>query len=152
MRKVEEELDERPGIIIGGRAVWNLRYANDTALIAKNKMELEQMTEAFARHSAEIGLSNNSSKTVAMVWKDGSPDRPGLGGEEFDVLERFRYLGSMVTADGRSEQDIRKRLAMARSVVGRLTNVWKNNKVGRGLKVKLMKTLAWTVATYGPES
>ena len=110
------------------------------------------MGEALIRHSEEFGLKFNGEKTVAMVWSKKNPDGLVLGGKEVQKVERFKYLGSMIADDGNSEQAIRIRLAMGRSVVGQLAEVWKGNEIGRGLKVKLMKTLVWTVAMYGSES
>ena len=152
MRRVEEELDDLSGITIGGRRVWNLRYADDTALLAKNKEELEKFGEALRRHSDEFGLKINMSKTFAMVWEVSDSGRLNLEGEEIQVVERCKYLGSTVTSKGDSEQEIRTRLAMARAVVVQLAEVWKGSEIGKGLKVRLMKTLVWTVARYGSES
>ena len=74
---------------MGGRTVWNLRYADDTALLAKTKAELEEMGEALAKHSAEFGLNINSTKTVAMVWTNTISGRLVLGGEEMKKVERY---------------------------------------------------------------
>ena len=93
------------------------------------------MGEALVKHSAEFELNINSTKTVAMVWTNTNSGRLVLGGEEMKKVEQFRYLGSTVTADGDSEQEIRTRLAMARTVAVQLADVWKGNEIGRGLKV-----------------
>ena len=99
MRRVLEELDGRSGIAIGGRRVWNLRYADDTALLAKNKEELEKIGESLRRHSAEFRLKINKAKTFAMAWGFSNSGRPNLEGEEVQVVKKCKYLGSTVTAE-----------------------------------------------------
>ena len=93
MRKVESELSESHGITVGGRSVWNLRYADDTALLAKSKDELEIMGEALIRHSEEFGLKINSEKTFAMVWSNNNP----VGSSW--VEKRYRKLNVLNTWD-----------------------------------------------------
>ena len=68
MRMLESEISERAGCIIGGRSVWNLRYADDTTLIARSCIELLQLqVSAIENISAQFGLTINATKTHMMV-------------------------------------------------------------------------------------
>lgn len=107
---------------------------------------------ALKRYSAELGLQINRSKTVTMAWNDTNLRGPTLESVETQMVDRFKYLGSTVTTDGDSEQEIWVRMAMARAVVVQLANVWKGKEIGKSLKVKFMKALVWTVAMYGSET
>ena len=65
MRKVENELTEKAGKVVGGRPIWNIRYADDTTLIANTKEELKAMAEHLRDVSKEYGLSLNTKKTTS---------------------------------------------------------------------------------------
>ena len=67
MRMLESEISERAGCIIGGRSVWNLRYADDTPLIARSCNELQQQVSAIENISAQFGLTINATKTHMKV-------------------------------------------------------------------------------------
>ena len=68
MRKVEERVrEERPGKIIGGRNFWNVRYADDTTVLAESKEQCERIGEELGRVSEKVGLKINKRKTAAMT-------------------------------------------------------------------------------------
>ena len=68
MREVEEPVEERPGKVIGGRSIWNIRYADDTTMVAKTREECSQlqMGEVLRDVSRMVGLDRNKNKTLAM--------------------------------------------------------------------------------------
>ena len=150
MRQVEETLKDRPGCIIGGRAIWNIRFADDTALIGRSKKELEKQAQELEKCSLNFGLRINSAKTHAMV--KGNKQPIFLDGAEINQVDRFKYLGSMVTMDGDSSPEIRVRLAVARGITSQLNGIWKSRQISLKLKKQLVKSLVWSTALYGSES
>ena len=150
MRQVKETVEERSGSIVGGRSIWNIRYADDTTLIACSKAELEKQATELESCSHTFGLHINAAKTHVMVH--GSKEPVLLNGKQIDKVERFKYLGSMVGIDGDSTPEIRTRLAVARDTTSQLTGLWKAKEISLKLKKQLAKSLVWSVALYGSES
>ena len=150
MRQVNEAVDERPGCIVGGRAIWNIRYADDTTLIAGSKTELEKQAVELERCSHTFGLRINAAKTHVMTH--GSKETISLGGKPIKPVEQFKYLGSMVGCDGDSTPEINARLAIARDATSQLIGLWKAKEISLKLKKQLVKSLVWSIALYGAES
>ena len=150
MRQVKETLDERPGSIVGGRAIWNIRYADDTTLLARSKTELEKQAAELMKGSLTFGLHINPTKTHVMAH--GSKEKIVLGRNEIKQVERFKYLGSLVSIDGDSTPEICARLALAKNVTSQLIGLWKAKEISLKLKKQLVKSLVWSVALYGAES
>lgn len=150
MRLVKEKIGERAGYIVGGRAVWNIRYADDTTLLAKSRGELESMAEALHESSKKFGLEMNKNKTKVMKIH-GTGDFT-VQGELIDEVEEFKFLGSYVTSQGDSATEVRRRLGAARTAASKLSNVWKSKDLSTRTKVRLAKSLVWSVALYGCES
>ena len=141
MRMLESEISERAGCIIGGRSVWNLRYADDTTLIARSCNELQQQVSAIENISAQFGLTINATKTHMMVI-DAESDADQvitIAGKAIGRVERFKFLGSIVTNDSNSSTEINVRLAIARQVMRQLTEMWKSAEISLKLKKQLVK-------------
>ena len=151
MREVKERLGTgRPGKIIGGRSLWNIRYADDTTMVAKSREECRRMGEELGAASEEVGLKINKSKTAALsVHGDGELE---LGGEKIKMVEKCKFLGSYITTKGDSQTDIRSRIGMAKSIANRMTAVWRSSDITIEMKVRLAKSLIWSVALYACES
>ena len=154
MRILESEIPERAGCIIGGRSVWNLRYADDTTLIARSCNELQQQVSAIENISAQFGLTINATKTHMMVIDAESyADQViTIAGKAIGRVERFKFLGSIVTNDSNSSTEINVRLAIAQQVMRQLTEIWKSAEISLKLKKQLVKSLVWSIALYGSES
>ena len=153
VRMLESEISERAGCIIGGRSVWNLRYADDTTLIARSCNELQQQVSAIENISAQFGLTINATKTHMMVI-DAESDADQvitIAGKAIGV-ERFKFLGSIVTNDSNSSTEINVRLAIDRQIMRQLTEICKSAEISLKLKKQLVKSLVWSIALYGSES
>ena len=125
MRRVEEESDGTRGCIVGGRSISNIRYADDTAILATSKQELEAQATALQCHSQCFDLEINWRKTKAMVV--GLPDvaQPQcirINGISVDMVKQYKYLGSMVNQQGDSEQDVRTRIVTAKNITVQLVD------------------------------
>lgn len=150
MRQVAERISERAGCIVGGHAIWNIRYADDTTLLASNKEDLQRMAEAIREESLKYGLEINNSKTNTMCIH-GEGDL-SIQNQVIEKVNSFKFLGSRVNTTGGSSEDIKTRIAMAKSTTTSMTDIWKSNDLSTNLKVHLVKSLIWPIALYACES
>ena len=97
------ELEDMPGLEIGGKMI-NLRYADDMALIAENQKDLQNLLMVVKNESREKGLDLNSKKTEVMVIsKETTPEcNIFVDGTKLKQKQSFKYLGTLITQDGRS--------------------------------------------------
>jgi hypothetical protein len=151
MRMVAEDLDDRKGCTIGGRDIWNLRYADDTTLIATSHDELVKQAESLRKHSLKFGLKINPAKTHMMVI-NCEPQTINLDGADVNCVDSFNYLGSIITNDNNSSVEIKKRIAVAKATTSKLVPIWKSGSISLQLKKQLIKALVWSVVLYGSES
>jgi len=114
MRLVEMALKNRGGCIVGGCAVWNLCHADDTALLATSPEELQHQVNELQKNSLLFGLEINSAKTCMMVIHpaDIGTQSVLIDGKEVERVNKFKYLGSLVTVDSNSTTVIKASLTM----------------------------------------
>ena len=150
---IREALNEDDGVSIGGRKIANLRYADDTVLIAPSDAELQDILNRVADISAKYGLMLNANKTKTMMaGKELKRIEIYAGDELLEQVEQFTYLGAAIAEDASSEADIRTRIAIARSTMIKYTTLWKDRNIKLNTKARLMKTLIWSIFTYGCET
>ena len=148
---MREALADWDGVIsIGGRMITNLRYADDTTLIAETKNELIAIMERVKLASEKAGLYLNVGKTKVMMSEDQG--EMVVDGKHIEVVSHFIFLGSLITKDGFCEKEIRRRLAMGRSAMGGLTKIWKDRGITLRTKIRLVKALVFPIVLYGSES
>ncbi|KAL4149349.1 hypothetical protein QTP88_003311 [Uroleucon formosanum] len=132
------------GAVIGGRKINNLRFADDTTLCTKSELEMSQLIKHVEEASNKYGLTINKSKTKVMVI-----DRIGVLSHtnelnNYQKVNGFKYLGSIVQTDGRSSREIKRRVTLGREAVIRLTPIWKDNHISRYSKLRLLKALTFS--------
>ncbi|XP_033099893.1 uncharacterized protein LOC117103443 [Anneissia japonica] len=138
---------------IGGWQLNNPRYADDTTLVATNLEELRMVLERVKQESETLGLRLNVSKTKFMVIGENHPtDTLIVDGKEVEKVTQFNFLGALVAVDGGCKQEIRRRLAMARSAMNKLTNIWIDRGVTKATKTRLVQALVFPIATYACET
>ena len=116
-------LDElQVGIKIGRRNINNLRYADDTTLIAESKEELKSLLMRVKEESKKVGINEILKKTKIMATSPITSWQ--IEGEKVEVVTDFLFLGSKITADGACSHEIRKRL-LGRKVIANLDSVLK---------------------------
>ncbi|GFO18885.1 endonuclease-reverse transcriptase [Plakobranchus ocellatus] len=147
-------LDEYPGIRIGGRMINNLRYADDTVLIAENKEDLQKLTDIAATESKRMGLELNSKKTEVMVINR----RPNLNadlfvdGTKLKQRDSFKYLGTIITQDGKSHTDIKARIAQAKTNFQKMKPLLTNNKITITTRKRALQCYIEPILMYGCET
>ena len=142
-------LDEaQAGMKIMGRNINNLRYANDTTLMAENEEELKSLL--MKEESEKVGLKLNIHKTKIL------PSSPitswQIDGETMDTGRDFISLGSKTTADGDCSHEIKRRLLLGRKGLTNLDRILKNRDVTLPTKVCLVKAMVFPVVMHGYES
>ncbi len=147
-------LQDLPGVVINGQNINNIRYADDTVLIADSEEQLQALLNAVILASAEYGLTINASKTKCKVISRSGDERCYLAAEgtRIDQVKQFNYLGSLITSDGRCEMEIRRRIRMARSPFGKMGKVFQDHNITLPTKLRLLHCYIHSILTYGSES
>ena len=141
-------LDEaQAGIKITGRNINNLRYADDTTLMAESEKELKTLLIKVKEESEKVGLKLNIQKTKIMA---SSPITSWqIDGE---TVSYFIFIGSKITADGDCSHEFKKHLLLGRKVMTNLDSILKSRDITLSTKVRLVKALVFPVVMYGCES
>ena len=141
-------LDEaQAGIKIVGRNINNLRYTDDTTLMAESKEELKNLLMKVKKESEKPGLKLNIQKTKIMAsgpitsWQT-----------DMETVRDFILGGSKITADGDCSHEIKRRLLLGRKVMTNLDNIFKSRDNTLPTKVCLVKAMVFPVVMYGCES
>ena len=142
---------EEFGIKIGGRLVSNLRYADDTALCADNHEDICMLLNRINEEGKIKNMKLNAKKTKVMYIGRGQYKDIEVDGEILERVNDFIYLGSTKTQNGDCKPDIVRGIAMGKSKMIDLKNIWKDKDLSYDLKIKIMKVLVWTVMSYGAE-
>ena len=138
------------GIKIAGRNINNLRYADDTTLIAESEEELKSLLMKVKEESEKVGLKLNIQKTNIMA--SGPITSWETDGETVETVADFVFLGSKITADGDCSHEIKRRLLLGRKVMTNLDSILKSTDITLPKKVCLVKAMVFPVVMYGCES
>ena len=142
------ELDEpQAQIKIAGRNISNLRYADDTTLMAESEEELKSLLMKVKEESGKVGLKLNIQKTKIMV--SGPISSWQIDGETVETVADFIFLASKITADGDCSHEIKRRLLLGRKVMTNLYSILKNRDTTLSTKVCLVKAMVFPVVMYG---
>lgn len=130
----------------------NLRYADDTTIIADSAADIQNILERMNVVSIKYGLYINCEKTKLMSINSTTTNPVTLDGAALEVVETFNYLGAQISANGGCTREIRCRLGQARRAMADLSCVWSNRHIRREAKMKLVKCLIFPIATYACEN
>ena len=134
-------------IKIAGRNISNLRYADDTTLMAESEEELKSLLIRVKEESEKVGLKLNIQKTKIMV---SGP----ITSWEIDVetVSDFIFLGSKITVDGDCSHEIKRRLLLGRKVMTNRDSIFKSRDITLPTEVRLVKAMVFPAVMYGCES
>ena len=141
--------ESQAGIKIAWRNINNLRYADDTTLMAESKEELKSLLMKVKVESEKVGLKLNIQKTKIMVF--GPISSCEIDGETEETVSDLIFWGSKITADGDCSHEIKKRLLLGRKVMTNLDSIFKSRDITSPTKVYLVKTVVFPVVVYGCE-
>ena len=137
----------KAGIKIGRRNINNLRYADDTTLMAESEEELKSLLRV-KEGSERAGLKLNIKKKN-KIMASGPTTSWQIEGEKVEVVTDFLFLGSKITADGDCSHEIRKWLPLGRKVMTNLDSVLKSRDVPLPTEVCIVKAMVFSVVMYG---
>ena len=144
-------LDEaQAGIKIAGRNINNLRYADDTTLMAEREEKLKSLLMKVKEESEKVGLKLNIQKTKIMAYSRIISWQ--IDEETMETVRDFIFLGSKITADGDCSHEIKGCLLLERKAMTNLDSILKSTAITLPTKVYLVKAMVFPVARYGCES
>ena len=141
--------EAQAGIKIAGRNINNLRYADDTTLMAESEEELKSLLMKVKEEREKVGLKLNIQKTKIMA--SGPITSWQIDGETVQRVADY-FLGSKITADGDRSHEIKRCLLLGRKVVTNLDSILKSRDITLPTKVRLFKAMVFPVVMYGCES
>ena len=142
--------EAQAGTKIVRRNINNLRYADDTTLMAEGEEELKSLLMKVKEEREKVGLKLNIQKTKIMA--SGPITSWEIDGETVEIVTNFIFLGSEITADGDCSHEIKRHLLLGRKVMTNLDSIFKNRDITLPTKVHLVKARVVPVVTYGCES
>ena len=144
-------LDEaQAGIKIAERNINNLRYTDDTTLMAESEEEIKNLLMKVKEESEKIGLQLNIQKTKIMA--SGPITSWQIDGETVETVSDFILGGSKITADGDCSNKIKRCLLLGRKAMTNLDNILKSRDITLPTKVRLVKAMVSPMVMYGCES
>ena len=141
--------EAQAGIKIAGRNISNLRYSDDTTLMAERE-ELKSLLMKVKEESEKVGLKLSIQKTKIMA--SGPITSWEINGETVETVSDFIFLGYKITADGDCSHEIKRRLLLGRKVMTNLDSIFKTRDITLPTKVRLVKAMVFPVVMYGCES
>ena len=141
--------EAQAGIKIARRNINNLRYADDTTLMAESEEELKSLLRKVKEEGENVGLKLNIQKTKIMA--SGLITSSEIDRETVETVSDFISLGSKITADGECSHEIKRCLLLGRKVMTNLDSIFKSRDITLPTKASLVKAMVFPVVTYGCE-
>ena len=142
--------EAQAGIKIAGRNINNLRYADDTTLMAEREEELKSLLMKVQEESEKVGLKLNIQKTKIMA--SGPITSWQIDGETVETVSNFIFGGSKITADADCSHEIKRHLLLGRKFMTNLDSIFKSRDITLSTKVRLVKAMVFPVVMYRCES
>ena len=142
--------EAQAGIKTAGRNINNLRYADDTTLMAESEEELKSLLMKVKEGSEKVGLKLNIQKTKIMA--SGPITSWQIDGEKAEKVIDFTLLGSKITVDGDCSHEIKRHLLLGRKAMTKLVSILKIRDITLPTNVHIVKAMVLSVVMYGCES
>ena len=142
--------EAQAGIKIAGRNINNLRFADDTTLMAETEEELKNLLMKMKEDSEKVGLKLNIQKTKIMA--SGPVTSWQIDGETMETGTDFIFLGSKITKDGDCSHEIKRYSLLGRKAMTNLDSILKSRDITLPRKAHLVKAMIFPVVLYGCES
>lgn len=146
--------DQTIGIKINGIPINNLRYADDTVLIAETAEDLQILVDRIVEYSEQYGLSLNIKKTKVMLISKTTPNFREIyvHGEAIERVRKYNYLGTSINENNESSEEIKIRIEKARAIFTRMKRVFTARDLSLEIKVRLVRCYILSVLFYGMET
>ena len=143
------------GFRIGGTIVNNLRYADDTVIVAESEEQLQRLINVVVAKREEEGLHLNSAKSFSIVFSI-SITTPAchidVHGNILEQVQSFIYLGSLFSSNARCEKEIRRRIGIAKSSFTSMNKVLTSRNIDMAVQIRILKCYVWSTLLYGCEA
>ena len=153
--KIFREIEEMNGVNVGGVNVNNLRYADDTVLLAENNTDLQELVTAINNKGKRYGMEINITKTKGMIVskKEMVPEiKINIEGKNIQQVKEMIYLGFMATENGKCEREIKRRIGVAKSSFDKMHKVLTSRIINISGRLRLAKCYIWSTLLYGAET
>ena len=150
-----EKADELPGVVIGGKNITNLRYADDTALVAESEEKLQAIVNIVKEESLKKGLKMNVKKTQTMVVtrKENHPViQIKVNGEVLKQVQNFKYLGQLITSNGRTDTEVRRRIEISRQKLINMKDIITSRNIRLETRKRLVRCYILSTFLYASET
>ena len=144
--------EAQAGIKITRRNINNLRYADDTNLMAESEEELKSLLTTVKEESEKVGLKLNIQKRKIMASSPSPITSWQIDGETMETVTDFIWGGSKITADGDCSHEIKRCLLLGRKVNTNLDSIFKSRDITLPTKVRVVKAMVFPVVMCGCES
>ena len=142
--------EAQAGIKISRRNINDLRYADDTTLMAESEEELKSLLMKVKEEREKVGLKFNIQKTKIMA--SGPITSWQIDRKTVEIVRDFIFGGSKITVDGNCSHEIKRHLLLGRKVMTKLDSLLKSRDITLPTKVRLVKAMVFRVVMYGCES
>ena len=142
--------EAQAGIKIAWRNIHNLRYADDTTLMAESEEKLKSLLMKVKEESEKVGLKLNIQKMKIMA--SGPITSWEIDGETVETVSDFIFWGSKSSADCDCSHEIKRCLLLGRKVMTNLDSIFKSRDITSPIKVRLVKAMVFPVVMYGCKS
>ena len=153
--KIFREIEDMEGVSVGGHNINNLRYADDTSLLALEGQKLQNLLTTVNDKGKLYGMEINVKKTKSIVAskKQETPKVSiNLDGTTIEQVEKMVYLGSITAEDGKSEVEIKRRIEIARNAFNNMKSVLSSRNISLNTRMRLTKCYVWSMLLYGAET
>ena len=146
-----ENIEE--GILVGGKMVSDVRFADDQGMASSTERGLQKIMDKLNDTAKMFNMKINvqKTKTMAVRWNGGGVVNITIDGQRIEQVESFKYLGSIISEDGRCLTDVKTRIALAKDAFNKRKE-FLTKGLSRALKKRMVKVLIWPVVLYGCET
>src|SRR3989442_5105821 len=150
---IEALEDMAEGVSVEGQLVSDVRFADDKGMVVGTEMRLKMLMNKLNDTAKNFNMKINVQKTKTMVvrWDGGGVVNITVDGKRIEQVKSFKYLGSVITKDGRSHSDVKVRIAIAKDAFNKRKELLTKG-LSRTLKKRMVKVLVWPVVLYGCET
>ena len=138
--------ETQAGIKIARRNINNLKYTNDTTLMAEGEEELKSLLMKVKEESEKVGLKLNIQKMKIMASSPITSQE--VDGETVEIVSEFTFGGSKITADDECSHEIKRQLLLGRKIMTNLDGIFKSRDITLPTKVPLVKAMVFPVVMY----
>ena len=152
---IMREIEDMEGFRNGGKVVNNIRYADDTVILAESEQQLQQLINTVVTESELKELYLNSTKSFTVVFSKAKVNPAcciSVHGNVLGQVQSFVYLRSLSTSDARSDKEIRRRIGIAKSTFTSMNIILTARNISIAVILRVLKCYIWSTLLYGCET